>query len=119
MYLHKNLTTVEEVPVAAGKGVSIQVLLSSAEAPNFAMRRFAIAPGGFMPHHTNTVEHEQFVLGGRAKVRIGEETFEAKANDVLLIPAGAAHSYETVGDESYQFLCLIPNQEDEICIVEG
>jgi len=117
MYLHKNLTTVEETPVAAGEGVSIQVLLSSEEAPNFAMRRFAIAPGGHMPFHTNTVEHEQFVLQGRAQVKIGEEEFEAKAGDILLIPAGVPHSYATVGDEPYAFLCLIPNGEDTICVI--
>ena len=70
-----------------------------------------------MPFHTNTIEHEQYVLSGRALVKIGDETFEAVSGDVLLIPAGIAHSYETLGNEAYSFLCLIPNGEDCIQIV--
>ncbi|OQY27140.1 MAG: cupin, partial [Anaerolineaceae bacterium 4572_5.1] len=36
-----------------GKGVSRQILISPEEAPNFAMRRFIMQPGGGMPNHTN------------------------------------------------------------------
>jgi len=49
-------------PVGAGKGTTRQVLISSEEAPNFALRRFIMEPGGGMPKHTNTVEHEQYIL---------------------------------------------------------
>jgi quercetin dioxygenase-like cupin family protein len=115
--IHKKLKSIEAVAQKAGRGVSMQMLLSLQEVPNFAMRCFTIDAGGFMPHHTNTVEHEQFVLSGRANVRVGDETFEAVAGDVLFIPAGAAHSYETIGEEAYVFLCLIPKGEDCIELV--
>ena len=39
-------------------------------------------------------------------------------DDVLLIPAGEPHSYETIGDEAYSFLCLVPKGEDCITIME-
>lgn len=115
--IHRKLNTIESIPQKAGRGVSMKMLLSLEEAPNFAMRCFTIDAGGFMPHHTNTVEHEQYVLSGRARVKYGNETFEASAGDVLFIPAGEAHSYETIGDEPYVFLCLIPKGEDCIEIV--
>ncbi len=51
--------------------MSKQVLISAEEAPHFAMRCFTIQPGGKMPLHTNTVEHEQFVLSGKAEVTLG------------------------------------------------
>lgn len=117
MYLQKELKNIEATPQKAGKGVSMKMLLSSSEAPNFAMRNFIIESGGYMPLHTNSVEHEQYVLNGRAKVQIDDKFIEAKAGDILLIPAGVAHSYETIGDESYSFLCLVPNKEDTIKIV--
>ena len=117
MFLHKQIDTIKAMPQQAGKGVSMKMLLSPEESPNFAMRNFTIDAGGFMPFHTNSVEHEQYVLAGKAKVVIGDETFEAKAGDVLLIPAGVAHSYETIGDETYSFLCLVPKGEDIIEIV--
>lgn len=117
MYIQKELQNIEAVAQKAGKGVSMKMLLSSDEAPNFAMRNFIIEAGGHMPLHTNAIEHEQFVLAGRAEVQINDKVIEAKAGDILLIPAGVAHSYKTLGDESYSFLCLVPNKEDCIKIV--
>ncbi|MDD5211492.1 MAG: cupin domain-containing protein [Sulfuricurvum sp.] len=117
MMIHKKISTIESIEQKAGRGVSMQMLLSLTEAPNFAMRCFTINAGGFMPHHTNAVEHEQYVLSGRASVKCGDKTFEASAGDILFIPAGEAHSYETIGDEAYVFLCLIPKGEDCIEMV--
>ena len=117
MYLHRQIHDIEAVEQKAGKGVKMKTLLYREESPNFAMRNFTIEAGGHMPLHTNTIEHEQYVLSGRALVKIGDETFEAASGDILLIPAGVAHSYETIGNETYSFLCLIPNAEDCIEIV--
>ncbi|MDD5373753.1 MAG: cupin domain-containing protein [Sulfurimonas sp.] len=118
MYLHKEINSIEAMPQKAGKGVSMKMLLSPDESPNFAMRNFIIEAGGHMPLHTNSVEHEQFVLSGRASVQIGDEIIEAKAGDILLIPAGVSHSYKTIGEESYSFLCLVPKGEDYITIIK-
>lgn len=114
MFLHKQIDTIEAAPQKAGKGVSMKMLLSPDESPTFAMRNFTIDAGGHMPLHTNTVEHEQYVLSGRARVVIGDKTIEAGAGDVLLIPAGVPHSYETLGEETYSFLCLVPKGVDVI-----
>ncbi|QHG91699.1 cupin domain-containing protein [Sulfurimonas sp. CVO] len=118
MYLHKEINSIETVPQKAGKGVSMKMLLSPDESPNFAMRNFIIEAGGYMPLHTNSVEHEQYVLSGRASVQIEDEIIEAKAGDILLIPAGVSHSYKTLGEEAYSFLCLVPNSEDCITLIK-
>lgn len=114
----KHTTDVEAKNVAAGKVTTIQVLISSQEGPNFALRKFSMQKGGGMPRHTNTVEHEQYVLCGEAKITIGEETHHVKTGDVVLIPEGVVHSYENTGEEPFEFLCIIPNKEDKITIVE-
>lgn len=106
----RNIEDLPAEPVQAGTGTTRQVLIGSDEGPNFAMRRFIMQPGGSMPAHTNTVEHEQFVLRGRARVGIGDEIFNVKKNDVVFIPAGAPHWYEAQGDEPFEFLCVIPNE---------
>jgi quercetin dioxygenase-like cupin family protein len=113
----KHSTDVEAKNVAAGKDTTIQVLISSQEGPNFALRKFSMQTGGGMPRHTNTVEHEQYVLRGQATVTIGDETHYVRAGDVLLIRAGAIHSYENTGEEPFEFLCIVPNKEDKITIV--
>ncbi len=111
---HKNIHTLPIEPVAAGEKTSKQVLISAEEGPNFAMRRFIIEAGGFMPLHTNSVEHEQFCLAGKAEVIIGDETVTVTKNDVIFIPAGIAHSYRTISSDAFEFLCLVPNKNDVI-----
>ncbi len=112
----------DEIParkVAAGKGTAIQVLISPAEGPHFAMRRFTMQPGGGMPCHTNAVEHEQYVLAGRARIGIGGQVYEVQAGDVVFIPAGAPHWYECISDEPFQFLCLVPNGPDTVRLLDA
>jgi quercetin dioxygenase-like cupin family protein len=104
--------------VEAGQGVTRQVLISADEGPNFALRRFTIQPGGGMPNHTNLVEHEQYVLGGKAEIGIGDEVFQVKKDDVVFIPAEVPHWYKNTGDEPFEFLCIVPNQPDKILIHE-
>lgn len=114
----KHSHEVETRNVAAGKDTTIQVLISAQEGPNFALRKFSMKKGGGMPRHTNTLEHEQYVLRGEATITIGEETYHVQAGDVVFIPEGVVHSYENTGEEPFEFLCIIPNKEDKIVIVE-
>jgi quercetin dioxygenase-like cupin family protein len=105
-------------PVAAGRGTVRQVLIDAGEGPHFTMRRFIMQPGGGMPMHTNTVEHEQYVLRGRARVGIGGVVHEVTEGDVVFIPAGTPHWYAAEGEEPFEFLCIVPNLPDRIEIVE-
>jgi quercetin dioxygenase-like cupin family protein len=114
----KNSAKVEKEIVEAGEKTSRQVLISAEEAPNFAMRKFILEAGGSMPKHTNTVEHEQYVLKGQAEICIGDEIHKVKKDDVVYIPAGVPHWYKVIGEESFEFLCLIPNQTDRIELVK-
>ncbi len=105
--------------VGAGRDTTMQVLIAPDEGPNFAMRRFMMEPGGGMPMHTNQVEHEQYVLRGRGRVVIGGETIEVQRDDVVYIPAGVPHSYDSIGDEPFEFICVVPNRPDEIKLVDA
>ena len=101
----------------AGRDASLQVLVGPDDgAPHFAMRRFRMEAGGGIPLHTNDVEHEQYVLRGRARMRVGETVHEVRADDVLFIPAGVPHSYEVL-DGPFEFLCMVPNGPDQIRFV--
>jgi quercetin dioxygenase-like cupin family protein len=114
----KHMQDVAEEPIETGDGVKKQVLITADEGPHFAMRRFVIQPGGSMPKHTNLVEHEQFVLAGKARIGIGDEVYEVGRDDVVFIPANIAHWYKNIGEEPFAFLCLVPNQPDRTTILE-
>ncbi|MEJ2052738.1 MAG: cupin domain-containing protein [Calditrichaceae bacterium] len=113
----KHAKNIKKETVKAGKKTTKQVLISSIEAPNFAMRKFILRPGGSMPNHTNTVEHEQYVLNGQAEISIRGEIYHVKKDDVVFIPAHTEHSYKVTGNQPFEFLCVVPNQKDEIKLV--
>ena len=113
----KHMKDVPANVVKNGDLTSLQVLISAQEGPHFAMRRFVMEPGGGMPNHTNTVEHEQYVLQGHAMIGIGEEQFEVRTGDVVFIPEGVPHWYQNIGKDNFEFLCLIPNQPDEVKLI--
>jgi quercetin dioxygenase-like cupin family protein len=109
---------VERQVVGAGKATELQVLLGEGDGmPNFAMRRFIMGEGGGVPRHTNTVEHGQYVLKGRARITIGDDVHEVAAGSVLYIPAGAPHDYQVI-EAPFEFLCMVPNGEDRIAICD-
>ena len=110
----RHVDTLPADEVTAGMGTKRQVLIGPDEGPNFALRRFIMEPGGGMPRHTNTVEHEQYVLRGRASITLGDERHQVSAGDVVFIPAGMPHSYSAEGDEPFEFLCVVPNRADVI-----
>jgi quercetin dioxygenase-like cupin family protein len=113
----KHSSEVESVEVAAGVKTTRQILISDQEGPNFAMRRFIMEPGGGMPRHTNSVEHEQYVLRGKARIGIADEVFEVEKGNVVFIPELAPHWYENIGDEPFEFLCIVPNKPDKTVIL--
>jgi quercetin dioxygenase-like cupin family protein len=106
--------------VAAADGLRKGVLISDAQgAPNFAIRRFTLAPGAEVPRHTNAVEHEQYVLEGEYVVGLDDEEHVVSAGDSLLIPAGTVHWYRNEADAPGAFLCAVPNGDDAIELVEN
>jgi len=105
--------------VAAGRATSMQVLVGPDDgASNFVLRRFRMEAGGGIPLHTNEVEHEQYVLRGRARITIAGETHHVGPDDALYIPAGVPHSYEVL-EGPFEFLCVVPNAPDQIRLKES
>lgn len=115
----KRSDEIDYEPVAAADGLEKGVLLGPADGvPNFALRRFRLAAGASVPKHTNTVEHEQYVLHGEYVVGIDEEEHLVGPGDSLLIPADTVHWYRNEGAEDAAFLCAVPNGEDSIDLLQ-
>ena len=47
------------------------------------------------------------------------DVIEVTEGDVVFIPAGVPHWYESLGPDEFEFLCVVPNGPDEIRIVES
>ena len=113
----KPVDDVDAEPLNGARETRIQILVGPADgAPNFVMRRIIMDEEGGMPTHTNEVEHEQYVLRGRARVGIGDQEFEVSADSAVYIPAGMPHWYEVI-EAPFEFLCVVPNLPDQIKLV--
>jgi len=90
-------------------GVAMRVLIGQDDgAPNFIMRHFTVEPGGQSPYHSHPWEHEVFVLSGLGEVRQGENSWSIGPGSVVYIPPGEGHQFVNKGDETLEFICLIP-----------
>jgi quercetin dioxygenase-like cupin family protein len=118
---HATVRPASAVPtnqVKAGTATEMQVLVGPAQGDtSFALRRFIMGAGGGMPLHTNRVEHQQYVLRGRARIRVGDDVHEVAPDHTLFIPAGVPHSYEVV-EAPFEFICVVPDVPDTIELVE-
>lgn len=110
------ITNISQVPaetvVMDGvKDCQYRVAISRKDgAPNFAMRFFEIAPGGYSPLHQHPYEHEVYVTAGTGTVWRDSREVPINPGDVLFIPADERHQFKNPGSETLKFLCLIPAQ---------
>ena len=104
--------------IPAGRDAAFRVLVGPQQGEtNFVLRRFTFGARGGMPYHTNLVEHQQYVLRGRARIRIADAVHEVGADDTLFIPAGVPHSYEVI-DGPFEFICVVPDKPDQVTLVQ-
>lgn len=105
--------------VEAADGLRKGILVDESDgAPNVALRRFTLAPGGSVPEHTNAIEHEQYVLQGEYVVGIDDTEHTVSAGDAVHIPAETVHWYRNESDQEIAFLCAVPTGDDTIQLVE-
>ena len=100
----------QDVPAPAEK-VKIRWLINEKQgAPNFAMRRFEVEPGGFTPYHTHDWEHEVYVLEGNAIAVSKDGETPIGPGSVIFVEPGEEHNFKNLGQKNFVFLCLIPLQ---------
>lgn len=62
--------------------------------------RQTYAPGGtHFPHHHELAEQAYYIISGKARVRIGDKTFEPEPGTVFYIPPGTDHEVWNIGNE--------------------
>ncbi|RKZ34201.1 hypothetical protein DRQ33_02675 [bacterium] len=97
--------------MAGASGVKIQWLIGQKEgAPNFFLRRFTIAPGGFTPKHTHSHEHEVYCLAGDGEVFLDGEWKQFSPDYVIFVPPNEIHQFRNRGDKDLIFLCAVPRE---------
>lgn len=98
------------VTMEGAVGCEVRWLVDETQgAPNFAMRQFEVAPGGYTPKHSHPYEHEVFVLEGNGVVVDGDTEHALQPGDFVLVAPDDVHQFRNTGIAPLKFLCLVPN----------
>jgi quercetin dioxygenase-like cupin family protein len=101
------------------EGTRKAVILDESDGtPNFRMRRYQLEPGAEVPKHTNGVEHEVHTVTGEYVVGLDDEEVRVSEGDSLLIPQGTVHWFRNESDETSEFICMVPNGDASIELID-
>ena len=99
----------EAYPRGGAVGGSMRGVIGPEDgAQNFAMRYFEITPGGQSSFDRHEHDHGVFILKGKARVLMGWEVHEVGPGDVVYIEPNEQHQFESIGEETLGFLCVVP-----------
>ncbi len=64
--------------------------------------------GAVAATHVHPAQEERFeVLSGELEFRVGKKTVVARPGDRVSVPAGTAHRFKNIGDETAHFVCEV------------
>jgi quercetin dioxygenase-like cupin family protein len=85
-----------------GRTEDVAVRLSDCE-----LQAVTHEPGEASPVHTHPEDHVIFMRSGRMRWTVDDDTIEAEAGDTIVTPAGVPHSFEVLGEEAAQCVCVV------------
>jgi quercetin dioxygenase-like cupin family protein len=117
MALIRNIHTAPMNPVKMEgvKGASMSVMVGRDDhAPHFALRSFAVEPGGHTPQHSHDYEHEVYVVSGNGSILLDGERRPITSGDVIYVPANDLHQFSVDDNaaEPLRFLCIVPVEQN-------
>jgi len=81
--------------------------LSNSPVKNLSLAQATVSSGSRTYPHLHTQSEEiYYLLQGKGKIHIEGESREVVPFDAILIPPGASHYIENIGQEDLIFLCL-------------
>ncbi len=89
-------------------GVRKHELIGEAEgARDYRMRYFEVPAGGRTARERHAHDHGVMIVAGRARVTLGERTYEVGEGDVIYVAGDELHCFETLGEAALGFVCVI------------
>lgn len=105
----------QPVTLPGAEGCQVRWLVGESDgAPNFAMRQFEVAPGGYTPRHSHPYEHEVYVLSGEGELLDGDTPRALAPGSVVYIAPDEVHQFRNTGGAPLTFLCLVPNSHRQL-----
>ena len=104
------------------KGISRRELCGKrGESPQFHVRYFEIAPGGYSTLEKHEHEHVVIPMRGQGEVQFGCTIYNVNFGDVVYVSPNDPHQFRNKDDatEPFGFLCLVNADRDPPRAVDG
>jgi quercetin dioxygenase-like cupin family protein len=89
------LTRSADIPAQVSPGFELRFVgTPDTGASECLLLRGIVSPGGIFPPHSHDREEVLYFLSGSGTYTIGDDSGSISAGDVVVIPAGALHSFE-------------------------
>ena len=88
--------------VALSAPVRVRILEDgSTTGHRLGLAELTIAPGTAGPPQHRHAAHDEgfYVVSGRARFTVGEDSYDAPAGTLVMVPPGAPHTFANAGDE--------------------
>lgn len=109
-----NLNEVSGSSPEGTRGVDFRPLLAkNIGAPNFYLRHFELAPGGYTPKHAHDWEHEVFVIEGHGKISLKDRDVVLGPGDAVFVEPNELHQFVNTGKSKMRLICVIPKPKDD------
>ena len=91
-----------------GETLVFRTTSADSNGERVVVETFVEPNGAVAAAHVHPAQEELFeVLAGELQFRVGKNTIVAKPGDRVLVPAGTAHRFENIGDETAHFVCEV------------
>ncbi len=95
------------------KDVSRRVFVGEkGESPNFHVRYFEIAQGGYSTLEQHVHEHVVVIMRGRGHAIVGDKRLKLGFGDVLYVSPDEIHQFSNSEPEPFGFLCMVNAERD-------
>lgn len=95
------------------EGVVKRVLVGPSEGwQGWVLRLFELEPAGHTPRHAHPWPHINYVTGGSGTLHIEGVDHAVTVGSYAYVPAGAVHQFSNAGDDTFAFLCVVPEEGD-------
>lgn len=96
------------------KGALKKVLVSPNEGwEGWTMRLFTLDADGFTPRHTHPWPHINYITGGQGLLYLDGREYEVAEGSFAYVPGGKLHQFRNNGQESFSFICIVPEEGDK------
>ena len=77
-----------------------------------------IGVGDSIPLHRHRIDEVILCLSGEAEVRVGEERYDVRGGDIVVVPAGSVHGTRNTGPEVVSIRAIFPRARIDLEYLE-